>query len=69
LISQAEIHKIVSSEMIENANADVLRGGQVLQQVHQPYQVHRYNSLLILEHLGKMSDGAAQRSVAEDVAH
>ena len=30
--------------------------------------MHRDNSLAVLEHLGKMSDGTAQRPVAEDVA-
>jgi hypothetical protein len=49
-------------------DADVLGRGQAMQQVHRPHQVHGDDSPVILEHLGKMSDWAAQRPVAKDVA-
>ena len=39
-----------------------------MQQVHRTHQVHSDDSLLILEDLGKMSDGTAQRPVAKYVA-
>jgi len=49
------------------ADADVFRRGQTVQEVHRPHRMHRDDSLLVLEHFSKMCDGAAQRPVAEDV--
>lgn len=36
--------------------------------MHGPCQMHVDDSLLIFKHFGKMSDGAAQRPIAKDVA-
>jgi hypothetical protein len=51
-----------------HADADVLCSRQPVQQVHRAHQMHRGDSLLILEDFGKMSDGTAQRPVAKYVA-
>jgi len=50
------------------ADADILRGGQALEQMHRPHQVYGDYSLIRLEDTGKMGDGTAQWPVAEDVA-